>query len=85
MQAVYRVNEHELDEQFLAALKTLFAGKQIQIVVTEQVDDASALFRSSANSRKLLEAIDYLDDDEELITVDTEQYPLAASPLSDTD
>jgi antitoxin YefM len=56
MQTTYLINADELDDRFLNALKMLFAGKQIEILVTE-MDETAYLLRSKANRERLMAAI----------------------------
>ncbi len=68
MQTVYHLNADELDNQFLEALKTLFKDKTIEIVVTE-VDETAYLLQSDANRKQLLQAIEHVNNGENLIEV----------------
>jgi antitoxin YefM len=66
MYSVYRLNATELDTQFLEALKTLFRGKMIEIVVTE-MDETAYLLQSPANRARLFEAIDHVNQGQDLV------------------
>jgi antitoxin YefM len=48
MTSTYRLNADDLNPAFLAGLKTLFQGKEVEIEVTE-VDETAYLLRSPAN------------------------------------
>ena len=69
MHTVYHLRTDELDNQFLEALKTLFKDKTIEIVVTE-VDETAYLLGSDANKERLLQAIEHVNNDENLIEVE---------------
>ncbi len=69
MQTVYHLRTDELDNQFLEALKTLFKDKTIEIVVTE-VDETAYLLGSTANKEHLLQAIEHVNNGENLIEVE---------------
>ena len=56
MLTTYQLNSSELDENFILALKQLFAGKAIRIVVTE-LDETEYLMSMPANRERLLQAI----------------------------
>jgi len=68
MHTVYHLNANELDDKFLESLKTLFAGKSVEIVISE-VDETDYLLRSDANRRRLLHAIENVNRGEQLIEV----------------
>jgi len=69
MYTIYRVNADELDEKFLASLKSAFPHKQIEIAVTE-ADDTEYLLRSPANRAHLREALADADAGQNLTTPD---------------
>ena len=71
MQTIYRLNAAELDDQFLEALKTLFADKEIEIIVSE-LDETSYLLSTEANRKRLLEAAEAVKYDENRIEIDPE-------------
>ncbi|MFN8493924.1 MAG: hypothetical protein U0350_40370 [Caldilineaceae bacterium] len=71
MYSVYHLNADELDNQFLEALKTLFKNKTIEIVVSE-VDETEYLLKSPANRKRLLEAIENVNNGQNLIEVKME-------------
>ena len=69
MYTVYHLKADELDQQFLEALKTLFKDKTIEIVVTE-VDETAYLLHSDANRDRLLQAVENVNDGENLVEVE---------------
>ena len=71
MQTIYRLNASELDTQFLEALKTLFADKEIEIIVSE-LDETSYLFSTEANRKRLLEATEAVKYDKNRIEFNLE-------------
>jgi antitoxin YefM len=72
MQSSYRLNARDLDHHFLESLKALFQDREIEIVVYE-VDEAAYLSRSEANQRRLLAAIENVENGTNLITVNLEE------------
>jgi len=70
MYTVYRLNERELDDQFVENLKTLFKGKEIEIVISE-VDETVYLFKSEPNRERLIQAIQRINSQQNLIEVPT--------------
>ena len=69
MYTVYHLKADELDTQFLEALKTFFKDKTIEIVVTE-VDETAYLLHSDANRDRLLQAVENVNDGENLVEVE---------------
>lgn len=53
MQTIYRLNASELDSQFLETLKTLFADKETEIIVSD-LDETSYLLSTEAKRKRLL-------------------------------
>ena len=72
MQTVYQLHRDELDENFLAALKTLFKDKQIQIVVSE-MDETTYLLGSEANRKQLMDAIQAVETGDSLVEYNLEE------------
>ena len=76
MYMIYRINAEELDSRFLKILKTMFKGKEIEIVVCEaaqsEEDETTYLLRSPANRDRLLKAIENVAHDRNLVTIKTE-------------
>lgn len=66
MVTIYRLETDELDEAFLAALKTLYQGKKIEIIV-EELDETVYLLRTAANRQRLLQAIENAEDEKNLL------------------
>jgi antitoxin YefM len=72
MQTSYRLNARDLDHHFLESLKLLFQDKEIEIVVYD-VDETAYLSRSQVNQRRLLEAIENVENGTKLIAVNLEE------------
>jgi antitoxin YefM len=70
---VYHMNVNDLDEQFIDALKTLFKDKGIEITVSE--DETAYLMRSDANRRRLLQAIQHVNEERDLVEVQLDSLP----------
>ena len=73
MESIYRVRANELDENFLESLRHLFADRMIEIRVTE-ADETEYLLSDEANRERLLSAIANIESDENLVTVDLNEY-----------
>jgi major membrane immunogen (membrane-anchored lipoprotein) len=54
MNTTFHLNSNELDEKFLKAVKTMFKGKKISIVIEDYQDETEYLTTSDAN-RQILE------------------------------
>lgn len=73
MQSSYRLNAKDLDQQFIESLKTLFQGKEIEIIVYE-VDETDYLSRSEPNRSRLLQAIENVENGKNLVEVNPEAF-----------
>jgi antitoxin YefM len=71
MQTIYRLNASELNNQFVESLRTLFANKEIEIIITE-VDETTYLLGTEANRKRLLEAMEAVKYDKNRIELDPE-------------
>ncbi len=73
MYTTYRLNADDLDARFIKALKSAFKGKEIEIVVCEttkiEEDETEYLLRSEANRQRLLKAIENIENNRNLVTV----------------
>ena len=69
MITTYRLNANELSSQLLELIRKSFPGKEIEITVLEQ--DATEYLKSNpANERHINEAIDRIEKNEGLHSVD---------------
>lgn len=68
MYSVYHLNVNELDSQFIKALQTLFKDKDVEIVV-HTVDETDYLLQSEPNRKRLLQAIQNIDNQQNLVEV----------------
>jgi antitoxin YefM len=68
MQIGYRLNVNELDSHFLESLRAAFEGKDIEIVVYE-VDETSFLLENPANRKRLLHAVENIQNRSNLVEV----------------
>lgn len=72
MTTVYRVKASELDVSFLEQIKTKFAGKEIEIVVSE-IDETAYLFQSESNKNHLLKAIENIQSRQNLVEINLQE------------
>jgi antitoxin YefM len=68
MYTTYRLHINELDSDFIDALKALFKDKEIEIIVSE-VDETAYLFQSEANKKRLLQAVQNINSQQNLVEV----------------
>jgi antitoxin YefM len=74
---MYKIHASELDIRFIEALKALFKDKEIEIAVCEAVehedDETNYLLSSPANRKHLLQAIENVNNNRNLVTVDMDK------------
>jgi antitoxin YefM len=79
MYTVYKINANELDSRFIEALKAMFPNKDIEIAVCEataiEKDETEYLLSSAANREHLLKAIENVNNNRNLVTVDIDDLP----------
>lgn len=68
MYTTYRLHINELDTNFIEALKVLFKDKEVEIIVSE-IDETAYLFQSVANKQRLLQAVENINNQENLVEV----------------
>lgn len=73
MQTIYQMNADDLVEKFAESLKAMFKHKEIEITVYER-DETAYLLRSPANREQLLRAIKEVENGENIITPEQEQF-----------
>lgn len=73
MNAIYQGKADELDQNFIESVKAAFKDKEIEITVYER-DETAYLLRSSANRDQLLRAIADVQNSDNLVTPDQDQF-----------
>ncbi len=71
MQISYRLNANELDNNFLESLKAAFQNKEIEIMVYES-DETNFLLQHPANRRRLLTAVENIQNRSNLVELNWE-------------
>jgi antitoxin YefM len=78
MYTVYKLNAQELDMRFINALKAMFTDRDIEIAVCEsepsEYDETEYLLSAPANREHLLNAMKRVEQQENLVVVDGEQF-----------
>jgi antitoxin YefM len=67
----YRLKASEIDQAFLDELKAKYGDKEIEITVDE-IDETDYLLKSDANRERLLNAIESVNQDDNLVEVSWE-------------
>lgn len=79
MSAVYRLKASELNHHFLEQIKAEFAGKEIEIIISEfsEFDETKYLLQSEKNKNKLLEAINNVKQHQKLVEINLQDLQSA--------
>ena len=73
MVSTYRLNANELTLDLLNAIRLVFKDKEIEINISEAMDETEYLLSSPANKAHLLESIKQLENGEG-ITMSMEEF-----------
>ncbi|TAE24579.1 MAG: hypothetical protein EAZ91_20170 [Cytophagales bacterium] len=76
MTTTFQLNETEMNEQFLAAIKSLFKGQYLTVTVEAAegvADETSHLLSSPANRDRLLQSLQNVREGRNLIETDINQ------------
>ncbi len=68
MSTVYRLKASELNQHFLEQIKATFGDKEIEIIVSE-CDETEYLLKSEVNKKRLLKAIENVNERQNLVEV----------------
>ncbi len=61
MTTTFRLNEKELSEEIVKAIRSAFKNKEIEITVSDIIDETEYLFSSEANKKHLQKAMDDIE------------------------
>lgn len=73
MVSSFTLKTDELDNNFLATIKKLFAGKEIEIIIQDSQTDTDYLLKNPANKSHLLASISSLERNEKTHTKSLEE------------
>lgn len=62
METTYRLNAKDLTGDLIKSIQEAFKDKDIEITVSEQIDETSYLLASKANENQLYQAIEDLEN-----------------------
>jgi len=74
METVFRLKASELNNKFLATIKALFKEKEIEISISDAIDETSFLLRDPKNRAYLLEAVEEVKRNENLVRFTGEEF-----------
>jgi len=74
MQISYRLSANDLDNKFLESLRAAFQDKEIEIIVYES-DETGFLLQHPANKRRLLTAVENIQNRSNLVELSWESLP----------
>ncbi len=73
MTTTYRLNVNELTDEILQSIKAAFKNRDIEIIVSDEVDETAYLLASPANEKRLLKSIEHSKKKDKLVTVDMDR------------
>jgi antitoxin YefM len=62
MTTTYKLNAKELSEEVIKSIKEAFKDKDIEITVTDTIDETDYLLSTEANKKHLYKSIDDLEE-----------------------
>lgn len=74
MVSTFQINETELDNNFVRALKSMFKNRNLTLTIeAEEIDTTEYLLSNSVNKERLLKAVENSKQRKNLIKIDLEQ------------
>ncbi len=61
METIYRINANELSEELIKSIQAAFNGKEIEIKVTDQLDETDYLLSTKSNKEHLDKSMEELE------------------------
>ncbi len=69
MNTTIRINANDINENIVASIKRMFKNKEIEINISEAIDDTDYLFASQENRRIIEERMKNVDNGENLVNI----------------
>jgi antitoxin YefM len=83
METVFRLKASEIDSRFLSTLKTLFKKREIEITVSDVInDETDFLLNDPKNKAHLLEAIEEVKHNKNLVRFSGDEFKKYSKSLS---
>lgn len=83
METTFRLKASEIDNKFVTTLKTLFKKREIEITVTEIVEDETEfLSKDPANKAQLLQAIEEVKQNKNLVRFSGKEFKKYSKSLA---
>jgi retron-type reverse transcriptase len=80
MVSTFQINESELDNNFVKALKTLFKNRNLTLTIeADEVDTTEYLLSNSVNKERLLKSAENVKKRTNLVKVDLESLKVLAN------
>ncbi len=80
MVSTFQINESELDNNFVKALKTLFKNRNLTLTIeADEVDTTDYLQSNSVNKERLLKSVENVKKRTNLVKVDLESLKALAN------
>jgi len=72
--STFQINEAELDNNFVKALKSMFKNRNLTLTIeVEKMDTTEYLLSNTANKERLLKAVENAKQRKNLVNIDLEQ------------
>jgi antitoxin YefM len=68
MESTWKLNTGELGPEFVTAIRNAYPGREVEIIVREAVDETEYLLRSPANRKRLLKAVEHVENGTHLVS-----------------
>ncbi len=69
-----RINSEELNSEIIESIKAMFGKKDIEIVVSEAIDETDYLLKSPQNKKHLLKGLREARSAKKLVTFNSEAF-----------